>query len=41
MLAALVIVWLLSNATPREFAIEGLVIAVASMFYYIRRTQTA
>jgi hypothetical protein len=30
-------VWLLSNATLREFAIEGLVIAVASMFYYIRK----
>ena len=41
LLAAAVIVWLLSNATRREFAIEGLVIAVASMFYYIRRTQTA
>jgi amino acid transporter len=40
MLAAMVIVWLLSNATLREFAIEGLVVAVASMFYYIRSTQT-
>ena len=39
MLAAMVIVWLLSNATLREFAIERLVVAVASMFYYIRRGQ--
>jgi amino acid transporter len=37
LLAAVVIVWLLSNATLREFAIESLVIAVASMFYYIRK----
>jgi len=38
MLAAAVIVWLLSNATGRELVVEGLVVAVASMFYYIRKT---
>jgi basic amino acid/polyamine antiporter, APA family len=38
-LAAAVIVWLLSNATARELAVEALVVAVASLFYYIRRTQ--
>jgi len=37
-LAAAVIVWLLSNATRREFGVEALVLAVASMFYLIRRT---
>ena len=36
-LAAGVIVWLLSNATRREFLIEALVVAVASMFYLIRK----
>ena len=40
-LAAMVIVWLLSNATLRELAVEGLVVAVASMFYYIRRAGQA
>jgi basic amino acid/polyamine antiporter, APA family len=37
-LAAGVIVWLLSNATRREFGVEGLVLAVAALFYFIRRT---
>lgn len=37
-LAAAVIVWLLSNATRREFGIEALVLAVATVFYFIRRT---
>jgi amino acid transporter len=37
LLAAAVIVWLLSNATPREFGVEALVLAVASLFYFIRR----
>jgi basic amino acid/polyamine antiporter, APA family len=37
-LAAVVIVWLLSNATRREFGVEALVLAVAAMFYFIRRT---
>jgi len=37
-LAAGVIVWLLSNATRREFGVEALVLAVATMFYFIRRT---
>ena len=38
MLAAAVIVWLLSNATRREFGVEALALAVASMFYLIRKT---
>ncbi len=37
-LAAAVIVWLLSNATRREFGVEALVLAVAALFYFIRRT---
>jgi basic amino acid/polyamine antiporter, APA family len=38
LLAAAVIAWLLSNATRREFAVEGLVLATAGLFYFIRRT---
>jgi amino acid transporter len=38
LLAAGVIVWMLSNATRHEFAIEALVIAVAALFYFIRKT---
>ncbi len=38
LLAAAVIVWLLSSATRREFAVEALVVAVAALFYFIRRT---
>jgi len=38
LLAAAVIAWLLSNATRREFAVEGLVLATAALFYFIRRT---
>jgi APA family basic amino acid/polyamine antiporter len=37
-LAATVIVWLLSNATRREFGVEALVLAVAALFYFIRKT---
>jgi amino acid transporter len=37
-LAAAVIVWLLSSATRREFGVEAVVLAVAAMFYVIRRT---
>jgi hypothetical protein len=37
-LAAAVIVWLLSNATRREFGVEALVLAVAALFYFIRKT---
>jgi len=37
-LAAAVIVWLLSNASRREFGVEALVLAVAALFYFIRRT---
>ena len=36
-LATAVIVWLLSNATRREFAVEGLVLAVAAVYYFIRK----
>jgi amino acid transporter len=36
-LAAVVIIWLLSNATRREFGVEGLVLAVASLYYFIRK----
>jgi len=36
-LATAVIAWMLSNATRREFAVEGLVLAVASLYYFIRR----
>jgi len=38
LMAAAVIVWLLSNATRREFGVEALVLAVASLFYFIRKT---
>ena len=34
-LAAIVILWMLSNTT-RRFAIEGLVVAAAASFYFIR-----
>jgi basic amino acid/polyamine antiporter, APA family len=37
LLAAAAIVWLLSNATRREFAVEALVVAAASIAYYFRR----
>jgi APA family basic amino acid/polyamine antiporter len=37
LLAATVIVWLLSNATRREFGVEALVLAVAALFYFIRK----
>jgi hypothetical protein len=40
LMAAAVIVWLLSNATAREFGIEALVLAVAAVFYFIRRAGT-
>ena len=38
LLAAAVIVWLLSNATRREFGVEALVLASAALFYFIRKT---
>jgi len=38
LLAATVIVWLLSNAAYREFGVEALVLAAAALFYFIRRT---
>jgi amino acid transporter len=38
LLACGVIVWLLSQATRREFGVLALVFAVGSLFYFIRRT---
>src|SRR5262249_60607214 len=38
LLAGIVIVWLLSNASRREFAVEGLVLAVCAMIYFLQRT---
>jgi amino acid transporter len=37
LLAAAVIVWLLSNATPREFAVEAIVLAAATALYFTKR----
>jgi APA family basic amino acid/polyamine antiporter len=37
LLAAIVILWLLSNATRSEFRVEALVLAVATLFYFIRK----
>jgi amino acid transporter len=36
-LAAVVIVWLLSNATAREFGVEAIVLVLASILYFARR----
>ena len=38
LLAALVTVWLLAQASGREFRVLALVLAVASVFYFIRKT---
>lgn len=37
LLAASVIVWMLSHATRREFLVEAIVLSVAAVFYVIRR----
>jgi len=37
LLAAGVILWMLSHATRREFAVEAVVLIVASLFYAARR----
>jgi amino acid transporter len=37
-LAGAVIVWLLSHASGREFRVLALVLAAASLFYFIRKT---
>jgi APA family basic amino acid/polyamine antiporter len=37
LLAAAVILWMLSHATRREFVVEGIVLAVAALFYLVRR----
>ncbi len=36
-LAGLVILWLLSNATRREFGVEAIVLAVAAVVYFTRK----
>ena len=36
-LAATVIVWLLTSATRREFGVEGAVLGVAALFYFLRK----
>jgi APA family basic amino acid/polyamine antiporter len=35
--AAAVIIWLLTSATRREFAVEALALSVASVLYWVRR----
>jgi len=35
-LAIVAIIWILAHATPREFIVTGIVLAVASAFYFIR-----
>jgi basic amino acid/polyamine antiporter, APA family len=37
LLAGAVILWLLSNATGRELAVEAGVVALASLFYFVRK----
>ena len=37
-LAGAAIIWLLTSATRREFGVEALVLAVATVFYFIRKT---
>jgi basic amino acid/polyamine antiporter, APA family len=37
LLAAGVILWMLSHATRREFAVEGVVLMVAALFYLVRK----
>jgi amino acid transporter len=37
LLAAAVILWMLSHATRREFVVEGIVLAVAALFYLVRK----
>jgi hypothetical protein len=34
-----IVTWLLAQATPREFAVEGIVLALATFFYAIRRSR--
>ena len=37
LLATAVILWMLSNATRREFLVEGLVLSAATLVYFIRK----
>jgi amino acid transporter len=34
-----IVTWLLAQATPREFAVEGIVLALATFFYAMRRAR--
>ena len=36
-LAIMAIIWILSHATVREFAVNGIVLVIASAFYFVRR----
>jgi amino acid transporter len=37
-LAILAIVWILAHATAREFLVTGIVLALSSLLYFVRRT---
>ena len=37
-LAILAIVWILAHATVREFLVTGIVLALSSLLYFLRRT---
>jgi hypothetical protein len=39
-LAILAIVWILSHATVREFLVTGIVLALASVLYFVRKSIT-
>jgi APA family basic amino acid/polyamine antiporter len=41
LLAAAVIIWMLSNATRREFLVEGIVLAGAALIYAVRKRSAA
>jgi amino acid transporter len=37
-LAIVAIVWILAHATAREFVVTGIVLALASIMYFVRRS---
>ena len=37
-LAILAIIWILTHATMREFLVTGIVLALASIVYFVRRS---
>jgi hypothetical protein len=39
-LAIVAIVWILAHATVREFLVTGIVLVLASVLYFVRRTIT-